>query len=437
MASRFQTPTSAALPHAEGESSRDAVGLLNVKLFSIALVALFVLCTAPYLTPIPTPFDLQPYALLMAYVCLLPALSRLPLTASDALLFLPFALGLVLVTVADDKFSALRSAFGYSSILIFSLIIRAFPARQLLRILDRVVSVMVWAWLLGAIAQLAYGKDVLEVLLPDLRTTGPRGFTSLAPEPYYYGITMFLILMYLVLRRKERSWLSVLCLFQIVFFAQSALVVLMTAGTLLVYALVHTGRLLAIRTLSAIALLCAAALTANYLNGGSGLFSMLEDSRLARVAALAIEEPAALVLVDQSGSERAAHMYFSIKGAFDNGLFPRGYDAWQTYFTDEIASHRSVFHYGDAGARIASGFGGALFELGVVGLAYPLYLALVLSRSMRTLTLRTVIVLAVGLTGALLGAVPLASPLVGILLGVLHTASNPVNSIANATTANR
>ncbi|MXC93545.1 hypothetical protein FQZ99_24965, partial [Escherichia coli] len=67
--------------------------------------------------------------------------------------------------------------------------------------------------------------------LVDIRTSESRGVTSLTPEPTYYGIVCLLLLMVCLVsesfKNKERKYLSLFFVIQIVFLAKSSMAILL------------------------------------------------------------------------------------------------------------------------------------------------------------------------------------------------------------------
>lgn len=142
-------------------------------------------------------------------------------------------------------------------------------------------------------------------------------------------------------------------------------------------------------------------------------FGVYLPGRLPSVAGL-LRDPRTYLLRDGSVSDRFYHIVLSVRAAFENWLVPRGVDNWRVYALDELA-HNPAIRKITVG-RIMSAYGGALFELGVFGLALPFATNAALRRSRSALGAHYGAAIVV-INMLLITAVPLASPLLALLFG--------------------
>jgi len=164
----------------------------NRRLTSFIANSVFILSLFPYISPIRTPFDTQPYALIWALLVLPIFFTRrrftMPLPLFQIGMVVAFAVAVYLLN--PTGLAALRSLAGYVSIFVFALI-----AYKTYHFVDsRIFLFAVAVWFIVAIVE-TLGFH-LAWLLPDVRTGGIRGVTGLAAEPAHYArmVVLFLIL---------------------------------------------------------------------------------------------------------------------------------------------------------------------------------------------------------------------------------------------------
>ena len=84
---------------------------------------------------------------------------------------------------------------------------------------------MILLWLAAGIIELFF-PSFMQIIAPGARTTSVRGVTSLAMEPSFYGYTCLFFMILAARFKTGRVTYCALCVFQIVFLAQSAVGVL-------------------------------------------------------------------------------------------------------------------------------------------------------------------------------------------------------------------
>ena len=127
-----------------------------------------------------------------------------------------------------------------------------------------------------------------------------------------------------------------------------------------------------------------------------------------------LENPSNFYLIDASGNDRVAHIFFSLKGALDNFLLPNGFNNWTQYVNSESARNQTFFYV--SSGRIMSTYGAALYELGVFGLILPVSINIILFR----LDIRSRFAIIITINLLLFTAIPLAFPILSIFLGYIY-----------------
>lgn len=161
--------------------SKQAIALIVANGFFLAVLF-------PYVSPVPTPYDTQPWALALSLLILTMFLGSgrflLPCPLWALLISFIYA-ALIFSFNRGPMLGALRSLVGYASV--FCIAGAAYLTARWLRPKVFVGAVLIWA-LVGFI-QLTVYKEFGQQLVPRLSTSAERGVTSLAVEPSYYAIT--------------------------------------------------------------------------------------------------------------------------------------------------------------------------------------------------------------------------------------------------------
>lgn len=338
-------------------------------LFRKALYFLFlVFVFFPYLQIVPMGTDMQPNALLLGM--------GLFFFLAKKFNFIEVLLGLLLFTsllvfvIGDFNFTAVRSLANY-----FALFFIAFVSFRVLRSglvdIKKFIIFAIIVWFSVSLAQQLISKDFLTFLVSAARSTEDRGVTGLAAEPTFLGIVfVFFILFLLHLEKiKHKNILISLCVVGVVFLAKSSMALLFLIIMAFLYFITQAKP----KTVS-LGLVVAAIVPFFILQ--------LEGSRIYKLLEILKEDPSSIILVDASINDRFFHVFFSIKGAFDNYLIPNGYSSWLPYVSLELKNYQDVVivEWFSLGGRIMSGYGGALFELGFFALIPPFVIFYLLFR---------------------------------------------------------
>lgn len=368
----------------------------------------------PYIQIVPLPTDNQPYALAVSFFLFL-AVRNKNIPLEILLLLGVFVFSLLVLLIGGLDFNAVRSISNYASLFFI-----AFATYSLLKIRGgfsiSVLSAVVYTWFWVGLIQTVVFSDFLVFLIGRGEGTagfGGRGVVGLSPEPTHYGTFCVFLLVLTYFHARGRRDLFALLVIQVVFFAKSTLAVMLLC-LLIAYVLVvnvfSVRRLL--YTLAGLTLLTLTLM----LLVRSGAVA-LESSRMYKVSSLLVESPALLLLVDGSVNDRFFHVFFSTLGAVQNYSIPRGFSAWSDYLDFIIPSYREYALW-ISRTRIMSGYGSAVFELGIVGLLIPVSFTLALAGFFRG-DRKSFLVMALFVNTVMLTGTPLAFPLFPFSIGYL------------------
>jgi len=387
---------------------------------------LCALCIFTYVSPVRTPFDTQPYALIMACLIIVVKLDRsaflglpTPLLAFFAVLFAAviswISLGATLVGA--------RSLAGYATTALVATAVYLVAHQRL----GYMVPISSLVWLAFGTIQGLVSPDFGHQILSRLSTSENRGVTSLAVEPSMYAIVcVFLFLL------NDLSWIrgeysrrvyltTAGCLAVQVWLAGSALgflLVLVYLGSRAVF----SGSFFRTIVRVAGAVLAGTAVLYAYLH-----VSALQNTRASQLISRGFESPGSFIYSDQSVAERFFALQASHQSLFTNAGVGFGLGSWADNLSEIVGHSPGLIRYSvtlQGQQRVMSGFGTAVFELGLVGLLLPAALVLVLVAIARNTALSKAHRswgLYVGVTSLVVMecAIPLAFPLFGFILGLL------------------
>lgn len=154
--------------------------------------AIFCLALFPYVTPLNSPFDTQPWALIGAAMYVFALMFRGKLSCPPPILLLGlvafYATGAFIAgsfLEAHHPLPGLRSLAGYVSLALLAIV----GYRTRTHISVRSFAAGAAIWLVVGLLQGFLGADITGWIVPRVSTGGYRGLTSLAPEPSYYAMT--------------------------------------------------------------------------------------------------------------------------------------------------------------------------------------------------------------------------------------------------------
>lgn len=343
---------------------------LDILFRKFTYLLFFIFVFFPYIQFYDIGSDSQPYSLVLSILIFF--LIKKKLSFPEALLLIVFLSSILIFFASEMNFGSIRSLFNYASLFFLSYVTsRVLISKRINFEIFLKSSIGVWS-IVGFI-QALYKRDFLNLIISNTRTTQMRGVTGLAPEPSSYGIVfIFFILFLLHTKYKHRNIYIFTCLVGVFFTAESALALLVLAMLLFIYLLTHLSIKSALVSV-------IAGVTALFL-----IDEFMVKTRLYVLTSKLSQEGYLLYMNDASIHDRLFHVLFSLKGFFENFLFPNGFSAWKEYVYEQVKTSVDSEWINPAwisvGDRIMSGFGGAFFELGFLALLIPLSLAILLFR---------------------------------------------------------
>jgi hypothetical protein len=187
---------------------------------------IFLLALFPYVSPLDTPFDTQPWAFLAAFVFVMALLLKrgfsfpcplfllMVVTIYAGLIYL-----LYLAVGESDLLGGLRSFVGYLTLFLLTFV--GYKTFRYVRMKIYIAAVIIW-FLVGFV-QLTYNLRFGEWILPRFSTYHVllyRGVPSLAPEPAYYATVCAALIVFNEIfyrERKYRTWLYLAVLIMLMF----------------------------------------------------------------------------------------------------------------------------------------------------------------------------------------------------------------------------
>lgn len=392
---------------------------------------LFMLVAFPYISIpiINIGSDIQPYTIIYVFLLILILIvkrEKLSLPYPLWIICLILFYATILYFINADFVFGLRSLAGYISI--FLIAVASYLTFKHLNLKAFFLSISIW--MIFGIIQLLFKKDFGYNLIVRMSTSPNRGVTSLAVEPSFYAIMcmFFLILNEIFYQRNKyesRVYLVIIFIlcFQI-FISYSGMGLLLLSIFFIVKIFEILLQKMTIRGIIRVSL-CA--MGSFIIFWSFTYFPLLQITRAGQILSKFIINPMELLFSDASMADRASHIVVSFYSLiYSNGL-GLGLGTWGEHCNLLISSaggwvEKLANVNFSTGGRIMSGWGTAVYELGVVGMLLILvYLWLILMASRRIQNKKV----KANLTGTmiivfimLLMAVPLAMPFFGYILGV-------------------
>lgn len=380
---------------------------------------IFTLFPAIIFIPLPIETDTQPNALVVASIIFLLGRNvRLPFWVWSLLILFICAITVFLSEGVD--LNVARSLVGYGTVFFMPVAVLVLATGGV-RMPDRLLDMAVYIWGFVGAVQLFVWPSFMTFMVTASRTTETRGVASLSNEPSLYATTLIFFIILYFIRKRERCWPVFLCLLQIVLFAQSALGILFALMMLGLYTLHRFSAPTAI----AVLLVFTGALLGIAFNSDE----LLAGTRVGGLIHLAMNSPAHILQLDESVNSRVANIFYSLKGAVDAFFIPHGFNVWETYSRTQDQIYSGIMRSGNI-SRIMSGYGTALFEMGIAGVAIPIVITIGILRTMWRADRGRAILMLFVVHLLLITPVPLAFPLLGYLIGELFITSLPSQASA-------
>jgi hypothetical protein len=400
---------------------------MKISLEKILANILFLMVLFPYVTPLNTPFDTQPFSMLLAGIMfslyIMKKRDSMPKSLFVLMLLIPYAIVLTLL-LTSDLISGLRSLAGY-----FTIFFVGFATYQSFHLIKHKLLIFAaWLWLFVGIIQFFFLKSFGHWILPRISTSEARGVTSLAVEPSYYAIVMvFMMLLNEIFYAKGyfnknqykllialasiqiiMSFSGMGFLFLIVFTVSKSISVIMTQSlnkklkSILAVSVVLTSILIAFTSIPKLA----------YSRAGILISQFWVD-------------PASVILYDYSIAQRLSHIIISSLSIFQNFGLGFGVGEFElkvhNVISDLPTPIRNLFITQgiDPGGRIMSGWGSSIFELGIIGLIPLTVFIYIMLKAMRKKHKEVYVTCFLVVFLLMWMAVPYSFPLFAYLLGVV------------------
>ena len=273
------------------------------------------------------------------------------------------------------------------------------------------------------------GFGFLEILSPELmksisimRTDHTRGVTSLAPEPTFFAIFLFIISWIFAesknfIINKKIAIILLINFISVIFLAESAMVTLfyvIVICVILISNFLHVLISLKINKKNMISYVIWISLIYLTLIFAKDL---LNETRLIYLVNKFLNAQSILEIIinDASINARVESVYFSVIGSFKNYLIPGGLDSF-IEMRREILSlmEKEIFYNRVESNKIMSWAGSLLYELGIFGLLIMVFFF----KSIYKGTLRSLFN-CMTLFLILFSAIPVAFPLITILMSLM------------------
>lgn len=395
---------------------------------------LLLLCLFPYISLFRTSFDTQPFALIFSvffFSILLVAKGKtLSFSFPLWLIFLVFLYAICLYLIGPNYGTdGLKSLASYASVFFIALAsCKTFKYVNL-----KVYFLSVFTWLFFGVMQLLFSKTFGNWFVPRMATSIGRGVTSLAVEPSYYAIICIFFLVLNEIFHKDTKYGNGLY-FVIMFLLLFQIVISLSAMGFLFLMIFFFSKCISVFVFAKglkklympfLMMIIPILLILSFL-----YMPILQGKRANILLREAIKSPMSLIFIDQSIAARASDIFLSFYSLIYSSGIGLGLATGANYallLAGEINNLISV-HLVGLGGRIMSGWGSAVYELGIVGVIFILtFLWIVLKGISRNKKMRPVYLSsAITIGSIMLMSVPLAFPLFGYILGIFLYYSNPV-----------
>lgn len=398
--------------------------MLKVNTFSNILLFLVLF---PYLSIIQTPFDTQPFALIFSILIFSILLIRKDNDLSFPfplwVLFLIFLYALGIYFINSNYYYGMRSLVGYASI--FFITFASYKTFKYINVKNYIFSIYIW--LFFGIVQLLFNKNFGRWFVPRLSTSVGRGVTSLAVEPSYYATVCIFVLIlnelfYKNAKYNRKLYYMIMCalVFQIIisFSGSGFLFLLVFFFSKCISLMFFDQEIKRYRTLfSSIIIFFLIIFLFLYLPA-------LQYTRAGILLKNVLKDPLALLLTDQSAADRISHVLLSFYSLFYSYGIGLGLGTWGDYSNLLTASAGGRIEeianvWLSTGSRIMSGWGSAIYEIGIFGILLVIVFLWIMFAGLRkNKEMKSVYFMSMLTIGfVMLMAVPIAFPLFGYTLG--------------------
>jgi len=298
----------------------------------------------PYLTPIDTPWSLQPYSFFFSLIIILiyknnkinKHIIYLLIVSISSILIAFFTMSRI-----DNSIRSIANYVSFPFIIWASILIKPTSID-----IKKFIKIASFIYFIIGFLQYTILPDFLSFLVPHQGTSDElflsgRGVSSLTPEPSYFGFMMLLFFFFGIFYNDKI--LKLISLISILFLAKSITVIFCLLITLyIIYSFKNTRRLFVSLISSFIIFIIFIIIIQTYVGDTRAL--VLMQAFLSDGFSSTIEN-------DASATGRLYHITYPISQSFSNYLIPFGFNGLPN---------------GDT--RILSGIGGAVYELGFISI---------------------------------------------------------------------
>lgn len=379
----------------------------------VLIFCFYLFCYFPYIKIFPK-VDTQPTALLIGIIIFIVHFFKNSKFPKKLMGILVICLITLFFINFKDIYSSLRGILNYWSVLIISFVVYKTFNEKLLNeeLSNKLLKFSINIWLISGLIEKFYDRYFFEGLISGIRTTATRGVNGLAPEPTFYGImcVFFMIVIVETFENKKEKIIYIgNLLFQIFYLNQSSMTILFLG----IYLGINFLKNLSIKKMIGSVLLF-------YLIDFI-IVNLMQGTRVNELYT-GFEGIRQIFYEDASLNQRAADIYYSLKGTLENYLLPNGFSKWKEYsFQQSLRKEYFYYFFPSNTGRIMSGFGGILYEMGILGLIYIFNYVDILYKGLKNKEIAIFILI------IMFSAIQLSNPMIGIVLGITLVKKRSVN----------
>lgn len=362
----------------------------------------FIFCFFPYLKIIPN-LDTQPGALILGSLLMFIYIYFDKKINKKLIIILLLTFGTIVFLDYSKLFESLRGILSYYSIGIITY--STYKSLKNRFLIKRILEYSINVWFICGLIQTIYKRNFLEFMVNGMRTSDSRGVTSLAPEPTFYGITcvfLLILVVEVVEKNKTKIFLEMNLLIQIFFFSKSSMTILFLF--ILIGIIFLTKMSLKYFTFGLVSVFTIHLFVTNFLIN-SRVYSLYNKVMTKSIKNIFYE--------DASLNARLSHIYYSFLGSLENYLLPNGVVEWSNFTALKEGTNEYFYTFlKDESNRIMSGFGGIIYELGIIGIFLIIFIMCILIKGLKHKELSIFLFI------IYFSAIQISNPFLGVILGL-------------------
>lgn len=367
-------------------------------------------CFFPYLFPFGLNTDLQPYALIISILILTIYPIYINKTSLMYIIITIFAFIIFIISFFKYgySFDLIRSLSNYVSLLTITLATYSILKNTNINIIKTIFIFLIINIIISLI-QLLFYREFGYSLISQPRTSVARGVVGVASEPTFFAINLlFYALIAALYNHKNSIKIIILSILSIIFISQSTMVIFYLIIYLFLYIIIESNFKIKITSTVLICLILLMGLSLNFNS----------EYRIINVLYKIFNSPSN-ILDDISIHQRVVDIVFSVYGFITNMGVPHLWGHWGIEL-HEIVSDFSWANkpWLSLGNRIMSGYGAALYELGLIGGLY-IFILIGLHKKIYKNNNPKFYVKSIFIILLMFSSVQLSNPLYSIYIGVL------------------